>query len=175
MGSKMDDRFMPALRRHAHAGFTLIEVLVAVLVLSIGLLGLAGMQARALQFGQGAYLRSQATLLASDILDRIRANPEAALAGQYDIGLTDAPDSSATCIGAACGTSALASFDTNVWRCSLGNWDDDANCQALNIDGLLPEGKGSIANSNGLITVTVQWHGRDDETVSLVFDTEIEE
>ena len=56
-------------------GATLIEVLVAVVVLSIGLLGLAGLQMTGLQTNHSAYLRSQATLLAYDLTDRIRANP----------------------------------------------------------------------------------------------------
>ena len=65
-------------------GFTLLEVLVAVLVLAIGLLGLAGLQATSLRVNQSASMRSQATNLAYDMADRIRANRGAALAGSYD-------------------------------------------------------------------------------------------
>lgn len=65
-------------------GMTLIEVLVAVLVLSIGLLGLAGLQVTVLRSNHSAYLRSQATLLAQDITERLLANRAAALAGEYD-------------------------------------------------------------------------------------------
>lgn len=54
-------------------GFTLIEILVTVIVLSIGLLGLAGLQATSFKFNSTAYQRSQATSLAYDIADRIRA------------------------------------------------------------------------------------------------------
>lgn len=68
-------------------GATLIEVLVAMLVLSIGLLGLAGMQMTALKSNQSAYYRSQATVLAYDIIDRMRANRADALNGVYDIAL----------------------------------------------------------------------------------------
>lgn len=55
-------------------GFTLIEILVTVIVLSIGLLGLAGLQAVALKFNSASYQRSQATVLIYDIIERIRAN-----------------------------------------------------------------------------------------------------
>lgn len=55
-------------------GFTLIELLVAVLVLSVGLLGLAGLQVTGLKNNQNAYYRSQATQLAYDMGDRMRAN-----------------------------------------------------------------------------------------------------
>ena len=62
-------------------GFTLIEVLVTVIVLSIGLLGLAGLQAVALKFGSASYQRSQATVLIYDIIERMRvANPNSRLA-----------------------------------------------------------------------------------------------
>ncbi len=54
-------------------GFSLMEVLVALLVLAIGLLGLAALQTQGLRFNQGAYVRSQATILAYDIMDSMRA------------------------------------------------------------------------------------------------------
>jgi type IV pilus assembly protein PilV len=60
-------------RRRTQRGFSLLEVLIALLVLSIGLLGLAALQAAGLRSSHGAYLSSQATLLAYDMADRIRA------------------------------------------------------------------------------------------------------
>lgn len=57
-----------------NTGFTLVEVLVAVVVLAVGLLGLAGLQASSLGNNQSAYTRSLATQLAYDIADRMRAN-----------------------------------------------------------------------------------------------------
>jgi len=57
-----------------NTGFTLIEVLIAMLVLAFGLLGLAGLQATSLKNNQSAYNRSQATQLAYDMADRIRSN-----------------------------------------------------------------------------------------------------
>jgi len=66
-------------------GFSLIEALVSLVVLSIGLLGVAGLQLTSLRSNQGAALRSQATFLAYDIIDRMRANSGAALAGAYNI------------------------------------------------------------------------------------------
>ena len=55
-------------------GFTLLEILIAVGVLSIGLLGIAGLQALGQRSNHSAYLRSQATALAYDMIDRMRAN-----------------------------------------------------------------------------------------------------
>ena len=62
-------------------GFTLLEVMVALVVLSVGLLGLAALQTATVRFNQNAYLRSQATNFAYDLADRMRANREAAIAG----------------------------------------------------------------------------------------------
>lgn len=58
----------------SQAGVGLIEVLVTLLVLSTSLIALSSLQTRSLQFNQGAYFRSQANMLAYDMLDRIRAN-----------------------------------------------------------------------------------------------------
>jgi type IV pilus assembly protein PilV len=76
------------MSRKSAAGFTLVEVLVALVVLSIGLLGIASLQVSSLRWNHGASKRSQATLLAYDILDRMRANPVAARGGQYSGGTT---------------------------------------------------------------------------------------
>lgn len=65
-------------------GFTLIEVLVALLVMSVGLLGLAALQATSLKASHGAYNRGQATFMAYDMMDRMRANRTQAIAGAYN-------------------------------------------------------------------------------------------
>lgn len=67
-------QLMIAPRRSQH-GVTLVEVLVTLLILSIGLIGMAAMQVRALQFNQDAYLRSQANVLLYDMAERCRATP----------------------------------------------------------------------------------------------------
>lgn len=58
-------------------GASLIEVMVAVMVLSIGLLGLAMLQAKSLRLNTDAYLRSQATLITNELIEDMRANPTA--------------------------------------------------------------------------------------------------
>lgn len=88
-------------------GFSLLEVLIAVVVLSIGLLGIAGLQTYSLQTNQSAAQVSQATFLAQDILDRMRANPDAAKNGNYDIGY----DTASGDIGGG----SLAQADLQEW------------------------------------------------------------
>jgi len=79
--------FSSALPR-AQRGVTLLEVLVSIVVLSVGLLGYAGLQTLSLKNNNSAYQRSQATLLTSDIVDRMRADrPNLA---SYSVGLGSA-------------------------------------------------------------------------------------
>lgn len=93
-------------------GFTLIEVLIAALVLSVGLLGLAGLQAIAQKLGHSAYQRSQAASLAYEIADAIRAN--ARNASQYEGSATtnaDDCDSNLSRID----TDTVANNDLSEW------------------------------------------------------------
>lgn len=69
-------------------GFSLMEVLVAMLVLAIGLLGLASLQAQSLKFNHDSYVRSQATILAYEMMDKMRADPS----GSYADGAVDPQD-----------------------------------------------------------------------------------
>ena len=72
-------------------GTTLIEALVAMVVLSVGVLGMVGLQANALKLNQTSLQRSQATILAYAILDQMRSDTAAARAGDYDVDIDDTP------------------------------------------------------------------------------------
>ncbi|WP_126456347.1 type IV pilus modification protein PilV [Sulfuriflexus mobilis] len=150
-------------------GFSLVEVLVAVFVLAIGLLGLAGLQAKSLQFNYSAYQRSQATMLAYDIIDRMRANLGEAQAtpSSYDIADNVAPSTSKNCQTndpmVTCTAAEMASFDLNQWKCALSTtYDANTVCTGLGIKGALLEATGSIATAGGITTVTIVWV--DDRT-----------
>jgi len=147
---------------HQQQGFTLIEVLIAVLVLSLGLLGLAGLQASSLRYNNSAAARGQATFLAYDIIDRMRANKTAAIAGSYDTSYGTAPSaggSDCQAAGAGCSAAAMAAYDLNQWRCLLGNWNSNGVCSnTLGIDrGLLADGDGDISRAGNVVTVRVRW------------------
>lgn len=101
--------------RVKHAGFTLLEVLIALLVLSIGLLGLAALQTLGLKFNHQSYQRTQAVFQTYDMIDRIRANSSARSSGSYDnVALGNTP-TSGDCSG-GCTPAQLADFDINRWN-----------------------------------------------------------
>jgi type IV pilus assembly protein PilV len=104
MTTMPDKTHIQGKRQH---GFTLLEVLIALLILSIGLLGLAALQTTGLRSNQMASMRTLATEAAYDITDRMRANPVGVAAGEYVIALTDVTDPSAT---------DTAPSDLNAWR-----------------------------------------------------------
>lgn len=74
----------PAGRGRQQAGFSLIEILVAVVLLSVGMLGMLMAQTRAMQYARTAELRTVATQFANDLVDRIRANSRASHAYAMD-------------------------------------------------------------------------------------------
>ncbi|WP_438971692.1 type IV pilus modification protein PilV, partial [Methylophaga sp.] len=75
-------------------GFTLLEVMIAVLVLAIGLLGMAHLHISSMKVNQSAEFRSHATSLAADMFDKMRANQQAAQNGSYAHALATAPPAS---------------------------------------------------------------------------------
>ena len=160
------------LSRHAR-GFTLLETLVCLTVLSIGLLGLLKMQVTAVRMNDSSYLRGQAALLAYNILDRMRMNTDVAEAGEYELALTAAPEEAPpVCVGvgAGCDTSQLARFDLAQWKCQLGNWNAHQTCaEVLKIRGALPMGDGAIALDETTATVTVEWADDRSDTPMQTF------
>lgn len=155
---------MKTHRVHKPCGASLMEVLVAMLVIATGVLGLVGLQIGSAQHNRVALDRSLATLLASDLLERIRANPDAA----YPNVGAGAPGGFADCTANACTPAELAAFDVAVWKCSLGRWHEAAACRTVRASGLLPPteqqpglplGDGTLARGGGFATVTVFWEG----------------
>jgi type IV pilus assembly protein PilV len=136
--------------RYAHerhlrtGGFTLVEVLVTLVILSAGLLGVAALHGASLRNNLDSALRSQASVLAADIADRMRGNRDAALDQDYDLAIGDATPT-------LTGTPTLAQRDLNAWRTVLG--------QAL------PNGTGAVDvdPATDICLITVQWGERARE------------
>lgn len=139
------------------SGFTLLEVLVAMLVLTIGLLGLAGLMASSMRNNLSASQRTQATWMAYDIIDRMRANRTSAIAGTYDTNW-----GAAACTVAA-PTGTVEAQDIAAWKSQLG-------C-------VLPTGDGSIVTNAGRATVVIQWNdsrgSQGSTTETFTVDTQL--
>lgn len=170
--------------RLKNRGFSMIELLVAVLVMGIGVLGITGLQMVSLQNNREALVRAEGISLAYDMMDRIRANPLGAPVGAaYNgVALDDAPASAVDCFNNACTAANMVTFDIAVWKCQLGNWHDEGTCTDYRTNDVipseddqpgLPDGDGSIAvDGNGTVTITVQWTGPNGQDQTVVIDSQ---
>ncbi|WP_188150139.1 type IV pilus modification protein PilV [Teredinibacter waterburyi] len=102
----------------AQAGFSMVEVIIAFLILAVGLLGVASMQKRGVESNQAAYLRSQAISMAQDFTGRIRANTEAYEANNYN---DPTPKYTGSCLTTGCTATALAQHDYFEWKALLAS------------------------------------------------------
>ncbi|MGF1548025.1 MAG: type IV pilus modification protein PilV [Thiotrichales bacterium] len=109
--------------RPAQGGFTIVEIMVALLILSIGLLGLASLQVIGVKNSGNAYYRTQAVMIANETVERIRMNKPAARNGEYDAA---AP----ACEDASGGT--LAEQDLAQTACAVTNTLPGGSVEALN-------------------------------------------
>ncbi len=118
------------------SGFSLIEVLIAVVLLSVGLLGLAGLQTTSLKNSGSALLRSQAVTMGHSILDKVRANRAAAENGDYDTAFEDDAQDGST----------VAAKDLSAWKQDIET---------------LPGGQGRIdRDASDAFIVSVRWKAR---------------
>lgn len=157
MGLNHEQPSYDRINLHISIGFTLLEVLVTIVIVTLGLLGLGALHVRAMRDTTSAYLRSEATILTQDMADRIRANPFSVNAYQmtlndfnntYKINTAAADD----CIASSCPIASLAVADLAQWSIAVAN--------------RLPGGLGSIAmeNSGGINSwvISVFWDERVD-------------
>lgn len=123
-------------------GFSLIEVLIALIILSVGMLGIAGLYVHSMQAGRTSMFRHQAVILAGDVADRIRANPMAA-AAYAGAGANN------SCVngGVNCTPAEMAAHDIFLW-----------DQQAVDT---LPNGAVAVVFDNGVVPptyqITVSW------------------
>lgn len=125
------------LQKIQNQGFSLVEVLVALFVLSVGLLGLAALQTTGLKFNHQSYERTQAVMQAYDIIDRMRVNKSgsgAVINTAYNNVALGAVPGSTDCTSTSCSGDQLAEYDIRKWN--------NANAS------LLAEGKGAICKGS---------------------------
>lgn len=126
------------------AGFSIIEVLVSIVILSFALLGTAALTASGLKSTNESYYRSQATFMADDILDRMRANIVQARGNQYNIA------DDGTLVAAA---DTMEYFDCQEWLDTLA---ED-----------LPGGSGTVDVAGGVATIVVRWNNGADSFTTI--------
>jgi type IV pilus assembly protein PilV len=154
-----------ARRKASQQGVSLVEILVTVLILSVGVLGLAGMQLRALRGSHSSVQRTQAVVLGQSLLELMRVDRQAALQGDYN--LPTGPGASPLCTlpaASAVSPASLAKTETRAWfaevKSQLGRANDATTCVRVACDTL------------GLCSVQMQWDdsasgGLPDQSLSL--------
>jgi type IV pilus assembly protein PilV len=164
----MQRSFRARPSRALQAGLSLLEILIATVVLSAGLLGLAGMQIAALKTTHNSYQVQQATWLLHDLLERMRANRQGVVDGRYILN-TDHPTEfvntatycanpapSEDCLSSTCNIQELAASDLYRVVCGYGGNDG--------IDASLMSGQMSIAclnnDCNSGVSVKLRWQER---------------
>ena len=159
------------MRRNVRAGsqgFTLIEVLIAVVIFSLGLLAVASLQVVARKANYEAVQRTAASQLAQGMLERMRANAVSAALVVYDGagervlggGAMGAPASTCQNAGAPCTATLMATADLWEWERLLDGWSEVANGDA--VGGLVSPTaciRGEIDGATGNYEIAIAWRG----------------
>jgi type IV pilus assembly protein PilV len=171
----------PAQPSRQH-GFTLIEVMIAVVVLSLGLLGVAALQLTAKKSSHQAWQRAQAVLLADSLLERVRINPSAAASYHTGIGTAALGGATRSTPARDCSTQSCSAAQMATW--DLWNWERRLDGTAIrdaanrNVSGLVdPHGcvvftaaSASFPNT-GQLRVIVSWRGTTDTSDAVTSGT----
>lgn len=162
MKANFTNRSLQAARHSA--GMTLIEVLVTLVIISVGLLGVAALQLSTVRNNYDAYVRSQAAVLASDMFDRMRANRAAALDDDnpYEVGF-----------GNFTGTGSQAASDIRDWKSTLSTQLASGDGSIAVTEIAPPEGPGTPP-PRAIVTITIRWGEREeDEPLTFVTSSQI--
>jgi type IV pilus assembly protein PilV len=140
-------------------GFSLLEVLIAILVLSIGLLGHSKIQALGIRASTDAHLRTEATYHVHDMIERMRAN-RPSVASDYYAGINYA---AIDCTGtpARICSEGTAGFATDCTSSEMA--DEDAFKWFCAVSATLPNGNVAVSSSAGMYSVQVSWNGLDED------------
>jgi type IV pilus assembly protein PilV len=148
------------------SGFTMLEVLISMFIMTIGILGVVSLQMTSLTLNRDALKNVEANQLISDLVDRISANP-AATYGPIVLG--DVPETGTDCGLSDCSVDQMATYDVSCWLCSINSKDTDnvphPACTLLGINGSFPQGQGSITLVGSQYRILLQWSDQQLEEV----------
>lgn len=139
-----------------HQGFTLIEVLISLLIMTLGIVGVLKMQTQSLKSNQRAHFRTQADLLSRDMLARMQANKTEAKNGKYVAG--SKPANASNCQTIECSPTQLTQWDLYQWY--------------EQIERQLPSGSATVENfgvDTNRYLISIRW---DDYRTSQTLDTQ---
>ncbi len=147
---------------HQRTGFSLIESLVALIIISIGLLGLAALQTSALRNTQLANIASQVTISAHDIIERMRSNPTGMQSKAYNASNLVANSNCYTTTG--CTPTEMAKNDLHEWVNELSRIIPQSSAMTC-IDSTPNDGTSSIAaecDDSGDVYAIKIWSGKEN-------------
>jgi type IV pilus assembly protein PilV len=139
-----------------HLGFTLLEVMISLVILAIGVLGIVALQMSTYKSLQTSHNFANAAMLASDMADRILANPGQEDQYEHDDAPTDAPDCGDK--DAVCNAEEMAEYDIDQWQTLLVGLLVGGTRELE--PGSLPDGKGAVellAGTTLELNIIVRW------------------
>lgn len=141
------------------SGVTLMESMVALVILSVGLLGLAGIHVTGMRGNNGAYLRTQAAILVNDLAERMHANPNAdQVGGDAYVSIPaincSQPIATPNCGNVTCNSTRMAQYDSYQWVCSVEALLTGQQIIVGCIDGDITDGDACSPGSSHTISVT---------------------
>lgn len=152
----------PCQPRRAQRGFSMIEVLVTLLIISLALLGTAGLQAYSMRLNQAGQFRSQAVFLVADLAERIEANRERAVAGAYVVPTSGVPAAPiTTCAVGTCSVAQLVDYDLSQWQNAVANSLPQSSWTVAQ----------TVAGNPSTYTITVSWVDRRPDAAEAAFDS----
>lgn len=147
--------------RKQQFGIGLIEVLVAIVILSIGFLAAAKMQVAGMRYSQNAYFLSQGNFMLRDMTDRMRANREGVIAGHYNEFITNAGTVEPPCVaaGSKCTPAQIAAADLNAWSQYLHAPPNAVDFKPVlpSYDNMDARGEISYNAATDVYTISVRW------------------
>lgn len=150
------------MTRRLHRGFSLLEVMIALIIFSVGILGMAGLLMLSVRTNHSAYLRSQAGFLAQGMADRMRLNMPALWNNQYDRTYPVTGTPPACTAAAACSITDITTRDGIMWSRQLNQLLPAPTAQircTLNAGAGVPTQLqiNDRAPYNGLCNITITW------------------